>query len=203
MWPTIRAERAALASDLASLSDAQWQTPSLCEGWSVRDVLAHMAATAMITPSAFFAKLAASGFSMRRMQAKDIATVSGATPAETLGAFASVVGSTKHPPAPAATWLGETLVHAEDIRRPLGVAHTYPVDEAMQVADFYKGSNLAIGAKKRIAGVRLRASDATWSHGDGPEASGPIMSLVCAMAGRKAALDDLSGDGVATLLARS
>jgi hypothetical protein len=73
----------------------------------------------------------------------------------------------------------------------------------MRVADFYKGSNLIIGAKRRIDGVTLRATDADWSHGSGPEVSGPLLSLLMAMTGRKEALDDLSGDGVATLRGRS
>ena len=72
----------------------------------------------------------------------------------------------------------------------------------MRVADFYKGSNLVIGAKNRIAGLRLRATDVDWSRGDGPEVEGPITSLVMAMTGRKAAIGDLSGEGVATLSSR-
>ena len=73
----------------------------------------------------------------------------------------------------------------------------------MTVADFYKGSNLLIGSKNRIAGLTLRATDADWSHGTGPEVSGPIVSLVLAMTGRQAADGDLTGDGVATLRSRS
>jgi hypothetical protein len=60
-----------------------------------------------------------------------------------------------------------------------------------------------IGSKNRVAGLTLRASDADWSHGTGPEVSGPILSLVMAMTGRKAAIDDLSGEGVATLRSRA
>jgi hypothetical protein len=67
------------------------------------------------------------------------------------------------------------------------------------VADSYKKSNLLIGAKRRIAGLRLRASDADWTNGDGPEVTGPLASLVLAMTGRKEALVDLGGEGVATL----
>ncbi|HEX9546882.1 MAG TPA: hypothetical protein VF942_06065 [Acidimicrobiales bacterium] len=71
------------------------------------------------------------------------------------------------------------------------------------MATFYKGSNLIIGAKKRIAGLKLTATDVDWSTGDGPDASGPILSLVMAMTGRKAALGDLSGPGVETLRSRT
>ena len=73
----------------------------------------------------------------------------------------------------------------------------------MAVADFYKGSNLLIGSKRRITGLALLATDTEWSHGTGPEVAGPILSLVMAMTGRKEALDDLTGDGVATQRTRS
>jgi uncharacterized protein (TIGR03083 family) len=202
VWVTIHAERKSLADDLATLTAAQWATPSLCAGWTVSDVLAHMTATAKMTPPQFFGKLVTSGFSFTKMQSRDIAAEKGASAAETLARFAAEVNSSKHPPGPNDSWLGETLVHSEDIRRPLGIAHTYPSEAAVQVANFYKGSNLLIGAKTRIDGLTLRATDADWQHGEGPEVSGPMMSLVMAMTGRKAALDELSGDGVSMLTRR-
>jgi uncharacterized protein (TIGR03083 family) len=203
IWAMIHRERAALADDLATLTPEQWDQPSQCEGWSVRDVVAHMTASAMISPVAFFAKIVGSGFSLTRMQNKDIARERGASEADALERFRAQISSTKHPPGPTDTWLGEAMIHAEDIRRPLGIEHEYDVDAAVRVADFYKGSNLVVGAKKRVAGLRLQAVDADWSHGDGPQVSGPVMSLVMAMTGRRAALADLSGDGVATLRARA
>ena len=202
MWSTIHAERRALATDLGALSETQWATPSLCTGWSVRDVLAHMTATARTGPPQFVGKLIASGFSFTKMQSKEIANELGVSPAETLARFRSVLDSTKSPPGPTDTWLGEVIVHSEDIRRPLGITHSYPPEAAVQVANFYKSSNLLIGAKNRIGGLKLRATDIDWTDGEGPEVAGPIVSLVVAMTGRKAALDDLSGDGVATLRSR-
>jgi uncharacterized protein (TIGR03083 family) len=202
IWPAVHAERRALADDLRQVSDDRWDTPSLCEGWSVRDVLAHMTGTAKITPLVFFPKLVTSGFSLGRLQEKAIVEERGASPKETLANFEAVIDSTKAPPGPKDTWLGETLVHGEDIRRPLGISRHYPTDEAIRVADFYKGSNLVMGSKKRIAGVRLRATDCDWTHGNGPEVAGPMVSLLMVMAGRKAHLDDLTGEGVATLRER-
>ena len=73
VWPVIHSERKALASDLRSLEDAQWSTTSLCSEWTVRDVLAHMTATAKMSPPAFFGKLAGSGFSFNKVQAQGIA----------------------------------------------------------------------------------------------------------------------------------
>jgi uncharacterized protein (TIGR03083 family) len=203
IWPTIHTERKALAADLGALRDDQWSTTSLCNDWTVRDVVAHMAATNKITPPTFLPKLVASGFSLSKMQAKDIVAERGASPADTLSGFEAGVTSVKHPPGPPDTMLGETLIHAEDIRRPLGIRHNYPTGAAVRLADFFKGSNLIIGTKRRIAGLSLRATDTDWSHGAGPEVSGPIMTLVMAMTGRKAVLDELSGDGVVTLRGRS
>jgi uncharacterized protein (TIGR03083 family) len=202
VWPTIHAERKTLEADLEALPEEQWATPSLCTGWTVRDVLAHMTATAKTTAPQFLGKMISSGFSFAKLQSKDIATERGAAPADTLDRFKEVVNSSKHPPGPADSWLGEVIVHSEDIRRALGIKHEYPSDAAVQVANFYKGSNLIIGAKRRIEGLKLRATDAEWSVGEGPEVSGPMVSLVMAMTGRKAVLDDLSGDGVATLRLR-
>jgi uncharacterized protein (TIGR03083 family) len=203
IWPVIHAERTALAADLRALSAEGWTTPSLCGRWAVRDVLAHMTSTASMTPPAFLAKLAASGFKFDTVQEKGVAANLGDSPAETLAWFETVLTSVKHPPGPADTWLGETIVHAEDIRRPLGIQHRYPVEAVVRVADFYKGSNLLIGSKRRIEGLALRATDADWSHGTGSELSGPVLSLVLAMTGRKPAADDLTGDGEATLRSRA
>jgi uncharacterized protein (TIGR03083 family) len=203
IWPTVHAERKALAADLRGLSDEDWAKPSLCGDWTVRDVLAHMTSAAKLTPPAFFGNMVASGFSFDKVQEKGVAANRGATPADTLANFEGVLTSVKHPPGPADTWLGEVIVHSEDIRRALGIKHDYPTDAVVRVADFFKGSNLLIGSKRRISGLTLSATDTEWSHGTGPEVAGPILSLVMAMTGRKVADDDLTGEGVATLRSRS
>jgi uncharacterized protein (TIGR03083 family) len=197
-WTLIHVERRALADDLSSLDDEQWAQPSLCPGWTVRDVLAHMTATAKITPSKFFPALLASGLKFNAMTDKLRANELGSSGAETLDNFRSVLGATTHPPGPTMAMVGEAVVHSADIRWPLGIAYTYPSEATTSAADFYKSSNLLIGAKKRIDGLTLRATDVDWSTGSGPEVSGPMISLVLSMCGRQA-LGDLSGDGVATL----
>jgi len=198
-WSTIHRERAALDADLQTLSAAQWDTPSLCDGWSVRDVLGHMTATAELTPPKFFAALIGSGFKLGAMQQKAIDQQNEGSPADTLARYAASVSSTKHPPGPIDSWLGEVLVHCEDIRRPLGLSHQYPADAVSQTADFYRKSNLIIGGKRRAAGLTFKATDSDWSAGDGPAVTGPGLSILLAIAGREAVLGDLSGDGVAIL----
>jgi len=203
MWTTIAAERGALAQDLGGLSEHEWNARSGCDGWTVEDVLAHMTSSASLTAPTFLLDFAASGFSFPRFSEKGIARQRGRTPEETLARFRAVQHSTKSPPGPKTTWLGETIVHADDIRRPLGIHHTYPTDAVQQVLDFYKGSNTLIGAKSRIAGLTLKATNTDWTHGSGPVVEGPILSLLVASTGRSAALGDLRGDGVATLRERS
>ena len=201
-WSIVHKERAALATDVESLTDEQWMTASLCAGWNVMQVLGHMTAAATSSAGRFFSGLAKSGFKFTRMAETDIASKTVGGPAETLARFKAAVNLSQHPPGPTPTWLGETIVHGEDIRRPLGIAHSYDPDGLRIVADFFKGSNLIIGAKKRITGLTLKATDSDWTTGSGPLVEGPLLSLVMSMTGRKPAYDDLSGDGVATLRAR-
>ncbi len=203
-WDMIKAERASLAQAFAALPPAAWDAPSLAAGWSNRDVLAHMIATAQMTPPRFFGAMMGSRFDFPAMSNKKIATVrSGKSDTDLVETYRSLVGARSAPPGPSMTWLGETIVHGEDIFRSLGAYRDHPAEHVTAVADFYKGSNLIIGAKRRIDGVTLRATDTAWSHGSGPEASGPAIALVMAMTGRKAALDDLSGPGVDVLRGRT
>ncbi|MGS0685462.1 maleylpyruvate isomerase family mycothiol-dependent enzyme [Nakamurella sp. GG22] len=200
-WDLIHAERRSLIRDLQLLTDEQWLVTSLCPDWTVHMALGHVVALTKQTPPKFFAKFASSGFRFNTMAAKDIARESAGTPQQTLAELTAHVDDTTAPPGPFDSWVGEMVVHGADIRRPLGIDYSPPVATTRQAADFYKNSNLLIGAKNRIAGVKLVATDTDWSHGSGPEVSGPILSLVLAMTGRSVALSDLTGDGVGTLQA--
>ena len=77
-----------------------------------------------------------------------------------------------------------------------------PSPISFPVADFVKDDVHIFGAKKRIAGLKLTATDMDWSHGNGPEVTGPAEALVMMMAGRSVALDDLSGEGKAAFVTR-
>jgi uncharacterized protein (TIGR03083 family) len=199
-WQMIRDERASLADALATLPDSDWDRPSLCPGWRVRDVVGHLISTASLTPPGFLLALATSGFRFGAMTTKNIRTVTAnRANNELVDLYRARVDARSAPPGPTASWLGETIVHGEDIFRAVRGYREHPVDHVIAVADFYRTSNLLIGAKNRIAGVRLRMTDAAWQHGDGPEASGPAIAILLTMTGRKAALDDLTGAGVAVL----
>ncbi|MGC1184926.1 MAG: maleylpyruvate isomerase family mycothiol-dependent enzyme [Candidatus Dormiibacterota bacterium] len=201
-WRLIHAERRALISDLESLPDERWATPSLCSDWTVRQVLGHMVATAKMTPPRFVLGMASAGFRFKVMSARDVARETAGPPGDTLAQFKQLVSATNHPPGPITAMLGEVVLHSEDIRRPLGIERKYPLELLVTVADFYKGSNLLLGSKARISGLTLQATDAAWTTGTGAEVTGPMISLLLAMTGRRAGLPELSGAGVATLRGR-
>ncbi len=202
IWAHIHAERAELADTLATLSASQWAADSWCQGWSVQDTAGHVLAAAEQTPANFYKELLAAGLKFNVFTDRGARRLAAIGPDELVRRLRARTTTTNHPPAPVMAMLGEIIVHGEDIRRPLGQQHQPPQAALIALADSWKNTSLLIGAKRRITGLRLRATDASWTHGDGPEASGPLLSLVLAMTGRKGALPDLSGAGVATLASR-
>jgi uncharacterized protein (TIGR03083 family) len=203
IWPTIHAERQALARDLADLTPEQWALQSLCSEWNVHQVLAHLLSAAKMTPVKFFRRYAAAGFRFNDFTAKQVAVEGASGPPQTLSSFRAARARTTAPPGPRETWLGEAFVHGEDIRRPLGIAHDYPLPEVARTLAFYARSNAIIGGKKRVSGLTLTATDTSVSVGSGPRVEGPVVSLMLAATGRKSALEDLSGPGVEELRRRS
>ncbi|SDH79540.1 TIGR03083 family protein [Actinokineospora alba] len=203
LWPLVHAERAALATDLADLTDRQWATPSLSTGLTVREVLAHLTAAASLTPVRWLAGVIRCRFDFDKQVAMRLAQHLGATPADTLARFRQVVTSTTKPPLPVVAMLGEAVVHGEDIRRPLGLRRDYPISTLTPLAEYYGGSDLVVLAKGRIGGLRLVATDGPFTTVSGPLVSGPTLALIMAMTGRVRYCEELEGDGVAVLRDRS
>jgi uncharacterized protein (TIGR03083 family) len=201
-WTYIHSERAQLADTWVDLSSEQWATSSWCEGWSVQDTAGHVLAAAEQTPLNFYREMISAGFRFNVFADRAAKRLASVGPDELVRRLRARTSTTNHPPAPVMAMLGEIVVHGEDIRRPLGLEHTSPEGALVAVADSWKNSNLLIGAKRRIAGLRLRATDSEWVHGDGPEVSGPLISLVLAMTGRKGAHPDLTGEGLTILANR-
>ena len=202
IWPTIHDERRALIADLETLRPEQWQAPSLCAGWPVHDVLAHLLSLATMTPPRFLSRVARAGFDFDRYVERQVSAERRDTPGDTLQAYRSVSDRTSAPPGLKASWLGEAFVHGEDIRRPLGLRRDYPVDAVARALEFYSRSNAIIGGKSRVAGLTLWATNADVTVGSGPEVTGPTISLLLAAAGRPASLADVDGPGVPTLRSR-
>lgn len=201
-WSVVRTERSTLAEDLTPLTDEQWRTPSLCEGWTVRDVLAHLTAAASLNTAQWLAGVIRCRFDFDRQVAMRLAEQLGSSPHETLDRFRRVITSTKTAAGPFGALLGELVVHAEDIRRPLAIRHEYPNDMLTRAASFYAKYDFTVPSKRAIRGLRLEATDGAFAVGDGPGVSGSTLALVMSMAGRVDYCDDLAGEGVVTLRER-
>ncbi|TDC97651.1 maleylpyruvate isomerase family mycothiol-dependent enzyme [Actinomadura sp. 7K507] len=196
----VHAERAALIDDLVHLDDEQWGKPSLCEGWTVHDVAAHLVDTARTTRVGFVAGLVRARFDFDRQNARGVERERGASPRETLERLRQVASRRSTPPAPLDSRLVEEVVHGEDIRRPVGLTRSYPQEAVVRSLRLQSRTPAAFGgAKELMVGIRLTATDADLSIGDGPEVSGTALSLLLATCGRRAALDELDGPGVARL----
>lgn len=202
-WTLIHGQRAQLADTLDQLTPSQWAQPALCAGWTVQVTAGHIVVGAEQTPGRFVRRMAANGFRFNRTMDRDARQV-GATPAEEIvERLRATTTTTNHPPAPVVTMLGEVVVHGEDIRRPLGLPSELDAAAVSACLDMYAGANFPVGAKQRIAGLRLVASDTDWACGTGPEVVGPAQGLLLAVTGRSAGLDDLSGAGLPTLRRRT
>jgi uncharacterized protein (TIGR03083 family) len=202
LWPLVRAERERFADLLESLAPEQWQQQTLCAGWTVHDMAAHCVATAHTTPGSFFAGLVGTGFRFHRLSEKNIKKYGAGSPAEMVAAIRESAGRTTGPPGPPQTPLSEIVMHSGDVATPLGLTHQNAPEALTATLDFYKRAQLLIGSKKRAEGLHLVATDVGWENGTGPTVSGPAISLLQALSGRRAGLTALTGDGVTTLSAR-
>lgn len=202
VWPLVHAERAALVGDLESLDDGQWEEPSLCSGWTVHDVVAHLVDTARTTRLGFLLGLAGARFDFDRQNARGVERERCASPRDTLERLRQAAARTSTPPAPLDSRLVEEIVHGEDIRRPLGIARSYPREAVVRSLRLQVRTPASFGgARELVARTRLTASDAGLSIGEGPEACGPALSLLLAVSRRRVALDDLGGPGLSALAA--
>ncbi|MGY1746571.1 maleylpyruvate isomerase family mycothiol-dependent enzyme [Blastococcus sp. SYSU D00695] len=202
VWSWVHAERAALIDDLGRLADARWEEPSMCAGWTVHDVAAHLVDSARTTRLGFVAGLARAGFDFDRQNARGVQRSRGPTPGDTLAELRRVASRRSTPPAPLDSRLVEEVVHGEDVRRPLGLTRAYPPEVVLRSLRLQvRTPSSRGGARELVSRVRLTATDADLSVGSGPEVRGPALSLLLAVCGRRPALADLEGAGVARLAA--
>ena len=196
IWSVVHNERQALIDDLAVLEADEWCTPSLCPGWEVHDVLAHLVDSAKTTRLGFVRRMVAAGFDFDRDNAVGITREKAAAPEDTLSTFRAVRAHTTTPPAALATRLVEAFVHGEDIRRPLKIGRNYPPVHVAEALAYQVKTSVKIGGGKESAqGRHLIATDTPFEHGDGPKVHGPAIALLLAVSGRPVGADELTGPG--------
>lgn len=191
------AERAELVELLRSLTPAQWDAPSLCDGWSVRDVAGHL--TIDSVPLHRYALAGLTHPSADRLN-EHYVVAAREVPVDRLveGLSASISTSWMARYFPYLC-LADHLVHQQDIRRPLGLPRTIDPERLRLVLDH---PDPFARPRRYVRGLRLVATDLQWERGDGPVVRGSGEALALAMVGRSAVLDELDGDGVELLCLR-
>ncbi|WP_369140585.1 maleylpyruvate isomerase family mycothiol-dependent enzyme [Modestobacter versicolor] len=176
-----------LADLLAAEPTATWDAPSLCAGWQVRHVVAHVTMPARLTPQQFGAEMAAAGGDFQRLSDTVAARDAALPGADLLAALRSPVLHAWQPPGGgAAGALDHAVVHALDVTVALGRPSVAPAPAVLAVLDELTAAEGAVFGID-LTGVRLEAPDAGWSWGEGVgdvvrADSGALVSL---LAGRR------------------
>jgi uncharacterized protein (TIGR03083 family) len=205
VWQVLDAQRISQAGLLEQLSEDEWQRPSLCADWTVRDVAAHLTLQ-QLGPGAAIAM-------MLRWRGSIWAKIGGAarrraavlSTGQIIAEIRGMAGSRRHNFG--STYLEpftDILVHAQDIAIPLGRRFAMPPEAAAIAASRALSMRWPppLPSVRKVARFRLTATDVPWSAGEGPEVRGPMAAILLVCTGRPAALPQLSGPGVPGLTAR-
>ena len=197
-----RQERDEFAALLEGLTPQQWESPSLCERWRVRDVVAHVIGYDPLSRAQLMRRMAKGLVTRGGANAVGVAEYAGKSPEE----LTELVRKYAEPQGLTAGFGGrialtDGMIHQQDIRRPLGIPRTISAESLRTALDFSTWAPRILGGL-RARGLRLVATDIDWIHGNGPEVRGSGEALLMAMAGRRAALQDLDGPGKVKLAQR-
>lgn len=195
-WQVVDERRVLVADLLETLTPEEWATPSLCRGWTVRDVAAHLSMAATSTLGEVAGHLARARGSFDRM-IRDSAVERAARPTDRIVEdLRDIVGSRKL--APTTFWrdpLLDVLVHGEDIALPLGRTLPPHPEAARTAVEWAWARRFPFFPARRLRGARLVADDVEWARGRGEELRGPVTSLLLLSTGRPAGLAGVTGPG--------
>jgi uncharacterized protein (TIGR03083 family) len=205
-WQVITEQRLGLARLLEGLSDDEWEQPSLCAGWRVRDVAAHVSLLALPpSPGSMLVDLIRARGNMHQLNTLVSRRRAERAPEQLIADLRQHAGSRKIPiVSDQRNVLFDLLVHVQDIAIPLGIDLPMPVVPAAAGATRVWSMGWPFWARRRLLGLRLLATDTDWSAGAGAELRGPIRMLLLLLTGRTTtALPHLAGPGVQTITERS
>jgi uncharacterized protein (TIGR03083 family) len=200
-WRVIEQERRSLADLLENLSDEQWNSPSLCQGWRIRDVAAHVAlAPQAPSPLTMAVEAVRAGGRFHKLN-RDLAVRHAEESGVDLVAELREHAASRRLPKVTnyRNILFDILVHGQDIAIPLGVTREMPLDAARSGIDRVWTMGWPFGVRRDLRRFRYLATDVEWAAGAGPEVAGPVSALLLLLTGRGVALPRLSGPGVEAL----
>ena len=207
LWAAIDAQRLSTTDLLEELTPEEWEQPSLCERWTVRDVAGHLTLQEMTLGSAVLLALRHPGsvnhliYASSRDRAK--------LPTDQLIAkIRGMVGSRRHVfgMTPLESLI-DNVLHGQDIAVPTSRVLEVPPDVAATAASRVWDDRRSLKGRRKAKvfrrlpyeGHRLSATDIDWSVGEGPEIRGPVLALLLLLTGRPVVIPQLDGDGATTL----
>ena len=199
----IAAQRGELAAVLDALPAGGWDEPTLCAGWRVREVVAHVTMPFRYSGRRFVAELARSRGKFNemadRVALRDAARMS---PAELAEAVRSNIGHPWRPPGGGFSGaLAHDVIHGLDITVPLGLALAVPEERLRRVLPASTNDKTVMFFGADLAGIEFRARDMNWTLGAGTPLTGAAADLLLAMCGRKLPAGRLSGEAAARFCA--
>lgn len=200
-WSAVATIRLRIAGLLESLSPDQWEVSSLCRGWRIRDVAGHLALVPTVTTWQLLAAAPRVRFDLNRVNTLLAVRAGDAPPEQILRRLRA------HAEDRRTAWvlnprdsLFDVIVHSQDIAVPLGREFPVPAQDVRRGLERVWQMGWPFRAQRRLANLRLVATDTDWVVGDGPEVSGPALSLLLLLTGRtETATTSLNGAGVAVL----
>lgn len=186
IWQVVEQERRSLADLLESLAPEQWDAPTMCDGWRVREVAAHLTIAARLTVPQMVAGMVRARGDFNRFVYEDGRRRGARPSAELVAELRSLAASRRHPrPTKPIDPMVDVLVHGQDIATAVGVERSMPRDAAEAGAQHVWESTFPFAAQRRLAGQRLVATDGDWSVGEGPDViEAPIDRLLLLLTGR-------------------
>lgn len=199
MWSGVEQGRLRLADFLDGLRPEDWERESLCEGWRVRDVAAHLAGNARFGVKDWLREAVRARGNFNRMVLESGKRLGAEPPAEIVASLREHAASRQVPPAPGAgpdSTIMDVLTHTQDIALVFGHQAEIPPEDAVAGLGSLWKLRFPFNPRKQLAGVRMVAEDADWAVGEGPEISGPASAFLLLLTNRPAAYEQLKGPGL-------
>jgi uncharacterized protein (TIGR03083 family) len=185
LQPVVAAEFLALADLLGSATEAQWDTASLCAGWRIREVIAHMTMAARYSQDQFMAELRRCEFDFGRLSNEIASRDAGLPASELVASLRSDVMQHWTPPGGGYHGaLNHVVIHGLDVTVPLGVPRRSPDDTIRIVLDDLTRGDVHHHFGTSTEGRSLQATDLDWSYGSGLPLRGKAEDLALVLCGR-------------------
>lgn len=195
IWDHVTRERLALASLLRGVAEDDWDAPSLCDGWRVRDVAAHVISAPQATVGDVAVELRDR---LLRRHPGPGRPRPGDRPVSGILADYQRLAAARHRPLGTTVddMLVDVLVHTQDVALPLGLRHEPPADAVVQALRRACRVRFIFGTQRTLRGLRLVASDADFAYGAGATVEGPALQLLLVCTGRTRVASGLGGPGL-------